>query len=221
MIRSIQEHPAHEVGCHTFSHYYCLEKGQTEAQFEADLQAAREAAATFGIDLRSFVFPRNQYNANYLSICRTHGITAYRGNEEGWLYAARNGEDEGLVRRAFRLLDTWIDLSGPNCHSFPDAMDGLPFNIPSSRFLRPWNSRWSALEGLRLRRITRAMDHAARSGKIFHLWWHPHNFGMNLDRNLDFLKQVLAHFSSLREMHGFRSMTMGEVAREALTEHGT
>lgn len=219
LIRLIQAHPGHEVGCHTFSHYYCLEEGQTETQFAADLQAARHAAERFGITLRSFVFPRNQYQGNYLKICRDQGIACYRGNERSWLYDARSGEQESLFRRMFRLLDSWIDLSGPNCHDLHTDPPRHPLNIPSSRFLRPWNGRTRALEGLRMRRITKAMDHAARNGSVFHLWWHPHNFGKDLEQNMAFLERILQHFQGLQRTHGMRSMTMSELADEVTLAH--
>jgi len=219
LIREIQKHPAHEIACHTFSHYYCLELGQTEEQFAADLVAARAAAQRFGIELKSFVFPRNQYNEAYIGVCREHGFTAYRGNERSWLYGGRNQDDESLFRRGFRLLDTWINLSAHNCHALPKAGDALPIDLPSSRFLRPYSSRFAGLDGLKLRRITKAMDHAARSGKLFHLWWHPHNFGKDLDRNMAFLDRVLAHFTALREEHGMESLTMAELANRA-SSHG-
>lgn len=216
LIRRIQERSMHELACHTFSHYYCLENGQTPDQFESDLLAAKRAAAPFGIHLRSFVFPRNQYNAAYLEICRRHGITAYRGNERSWLYQARSRQQETYFRRGIRLLDAWLNLSGPNCHAFPTTTENLPVDIPSSRFLRPWSARWRVLDGLRLRRITQAMDHAARTGTVFHLWWHPHNFGQDLDRNMAFLEQVLKHYDTLHTTYGFRSMTMGEIANEGI-----
>src|SRR5690606_11461776 len=41
LVRQIAAIPHQEIGTHTFSHYYCLEAGQTEAQFRADLEAAR------------------------------------------------------------------------------------------------------------------------------------------------------------------------------------
>jgi|SRR5690348_10521992 len=34
-----------EIGSHTFSHYYCLEKGQTLETFKADLEAAKQIAS--------------------------------------------------------------------------------------------------------------------------------------------------------------------------------
>lgn len=220
LIERIQRHPTHEIGCHTFSHYYCLERGQTLSQFTDDLQACRRAADAFGIPLRSFVFPRNQYNADYLAACAQAGITSYRGNERSWLYRARNREEETLVRRGLRLLDTWFDLSGPNTHAPTRSAETDAIDIPSSRFLRPYSPRWRALEGLRLRRITKAMDHAARNGRIFHLWWHPHNFGVHVDENIAFLERILAHYGTLQRSHGFRSLTMGELADEVRSEHG-
>lgn len=215
MIKLVQAHPAHEVACHTFSHYYCLEKGQTVEQFSADLEAAQAAARSLGISLSSLVFPRNQFNPAYLAISRQLGITAFRGNERNWLHEARNGEQERLLRRGFRLLDAWINLTGHNCHAFPAARPDLPMDIPASRFLRPWTPRLRRLEGLRLRRITKAMDHAARTGTIFHLWWHPHNFGVNIDQNLAFLDSILRHFEQLRNAYGMESLTMGQVPQKA------
>lgn len=212
LIREIQKHPAHEIACHTFSHYYCLEHGQTEAEFAADLEAARHAARAFGMELKSFVFPRNQYNQHYLAVCAAHGITSYRGNERSWLYHGRNKEDESQFRRALRLLDTWFNLSGPNCHELPKRGDALPVDLPSSRYLRPFNRKYAMLDGLKLRRITRAMDHAARTGTLFHLWWHPHNFGSDLERNMAMLEKILAHFDKLHRAHGFQSFTMNQLA---------
>lgn len=216
LIRMIQRHPAHEIAGHTFSHYYCLERGQTEAQFAADLEAARRAARESGVELKSFVFPRNQYNQRYLSICAAHGITAYRGNERSWLYRARNRDQESRFRRALRLLDTWIDLTGPNTHPLPKATDAIPIDIPSSRFLRPYSRRFAWLDAMKLRRITRAMTYAARHGEVYHLWWHPHNFGRDLERNMAFLQRILSHFDHLRMEHGLESLTMGELAQRAL-----
>src|SRR5256885_2930105 len=55
-------------------------------------------------------------------------------------------------------------------------------DIPASRFLRPVGNS-AVLERLRLQRITSAMETAARRRRLFHLWWHPHNFGVDLQRS--------------------------------------
>jgi hypothetical protein len=88
-------------------------------------------------------------------------------------------------------------------------------DIPASRFLRP-AGKSVVLERLRLRRITSAMETAARRGKLFHLWWHPHNFGVDLRENLAFLRAILDCFHTLQERYGMRSMTMAALADDVL-----
>jgi hypothetical protein len=75
------------------------------------------------------------------------------------------------------------------------------------------------LERLRLWRITSAMETAARRRTLFHLWWHPHNFGVDLQENLAFLRDILDHFRTLQDRYGMRSMTMAALADEVLHAH--
>jgi hypothetical protein len=56
------------------------------------------------------------------------------------------------------------------------------------------------------------MEDAAVNRKIFHLWWHPHNFGVNTAQNIAFLKNILDHFHKLREDYGMASLNMGEIS---------
>ncbi len=173
------------------------------------MAAAINVARRRGLEVRSLVFPRNQVNPEYLPVCSELGIAGYRGNEESWLYESRNQTAESLLRRALRLTDAYLNLSGHNCYSLNGDQ---PANIRSSRFLRPASRPLAALEPLRLRRIKKDLDHAAQHGLIYHLWWHPHNFGRDTDRNIAFLRRVLDHFSKLRDKHGMLSMNMGEIA---------
>jgi peptidoglycan/xylan/chitin deacetylase (PgdA/CDA1 family) len=214
LIKRIQQHPQHEIGTHTFSHYYCLEKGQTLADFKADIEAAKKAASKFGIELTSLVFPRNQFNDAYLALCKEAGITAIRGNETSWLYTARNDENESLVRRAFRLLDSYVNLSGHHCYDGNKISKALSINIPSSRFLRPFSPRLKKFDALKLKRITSAMTYAAKNGLVYHLWWHPHNFGIHQTENFSFLEKILQHYKRLNEQYQFQSCTMRELANQ-------
>ena len=66
--------PNMEIGTHTFSHYYCLEDGQTNEQFKEDLIAAVSIAKSKNIATESIVFPRNQYSPEAIAICAEHGI---------------------------------------------------------------------------------------------------------------------------------------------------
>jgi hypothetical protein len=211
VIRSIQAVPFQEIGTHTFSHYYCLEPGQDASAFTADLRAARAAAALLGIDVQSLVFPRNQVNAEYLSICARAGITAYRGACASWAHAPRSHQAESRVHRASRLLDSYVPLSGD--HSYASLpRESLPVNVPASRFLRPFTPAMRHLEPLRLRRITGELRTAASRGALYHLWWHPHNFGTYLHENLAMLRAILEEYRRLATDHGMTSRNMGEVA---------
>ncbi len=216
LIKLIQQYPNQEIGTHTFSHYYCLEEGQTINDFKADIEKAIEIAAKYNIQLNSLVFPRNQFNDAYLNVCSNLGIKCYRGNEHSWLYTARNGEKESLFRRSLRLIDAYINISGHNCYADEYLKSKFPMDIPSSRFLRPFSKKLKILDHLRLKRITTGMTYAAKNNLMYHLWWHPHNFGMNQNENFDFLKMILNHYQYLNKEYNFKSYTMAALAKSLI-----
>ncbi len=214
LLAQVRRAPGQEVATHTFSHYYCREPGQTPDDFRADLLAALSVAHERGDELRSLVFPRNQYEEAYLTVAHELGIMCYRGNEAAWMYQKQSEAAQTIWQRAARLLDSYVSISGPNTYQPAELARSRPFNIPASRFLRPWSALLAPLEALREQRIMSAMTHAARQGEVFHLWWHPHNFGANLSQNLAVLRRLAEHFQKLRMQYGFRSRSMGELAAE-------
>ena len=113
------------------------------------------------------------------------------------------------------MLDAHVDLSGPLASEWLGRGAEPPADLPASWFLRPERPGFGPLRWLRLRRIKRAMDHAARTGTIFHLWAHPHNFGGDVGGSTGFLEEVFKHYQQLREREGMNSLTMGEAARRA------
>lgn len=210
LIQAIASTPHQEIGTHTFSHFYCLEDGQNCNTFRADLKAAVSAAKRLGVDIRSLVFPRNQVNQEYLTVCAELGIKAYRGNNAGWMYAPRPRHKESVVRRGTRLIDFYLNLSGHNTYNPNDAWGTLPVNVPSSRYL--WmGSRWlRLLEPIRMRRMREEMSYAARHGRIYHLWFHPEDVGLDMERNLSFVRRVLDLFAGMREKGAIESLNMNE-----------
>jgi peptidoglycan/xylan/chitin deacetylase (PgdA/CDA1 family) len=205
-----------ELGTHTFSHYYCLERGQTADDFDADLEAAQRIGARFGDVTRSLVFPRNQYNAAYRDVMSRRGVRAYRSNGTSWAYAPSPAR-EPLAKRAVRLADAYAPIAGWRTHPWPVADGTRLADIPASAFLRPYRPELRHLDRLRLLRLSTSLTHAARRGRIFHLWWHPHNFGTHLAENMRLLEHLLDHFDALRRAHGMESMTMGEAAEHAVS----
>ena len=214
LARLIAACPGQEIGTHTFSHRCALEQGETVAGFSADVASALAQLREWGIKCKSIVFPRNQYGAEYLEACRSLGLSHFRGNEAKWFYAPAPGKEQTKGRRLCRLIDNYVDLSGPNVS--PDgAGDGPLVNVASSRFLRPFNRRLAPLDRLRVRRIEKAMQEAAVTGRTFHLWWHPENFGKNLTENMTILTKVLDWFERLRDGYGMYSRAMHEVGQRA------
>lgn len=212
LIDLIKRYPNQEIATHTFSHYYCLERGQNQENFKQDILAAIQIAKQKEIEIKSLVFPRNQFNDEYLEVIESSGITSYRGNERSWIYNAANGEGEKLLRRVFRFMDAYINISGHHSYSLDELRLKRPYDIPSSRFLRPYSKRLKILERLRLRRILDSMTYAAKRSEVFHLWWHPHNFGLNQKENMVFLSNILAHYIELNNKFGFESVTMKKLA---------
>lgn len=214
LIQQIAEQQGQEIATHTFSHYYCLEAGQTQEQFEADIIAAVNIAQHFKLTTKSLVFPRNQENEHYTGILKKYGIECYRGNETHWMYQASNSRGQTFVKRILRLLDSYIDISGSNTYSLQQA-NHTPFNFRASRFLRPYSSKLKLIDGLKLIRIKKAMTYAAKNNEIFHLWWHPHNFGANTQQNIEFLQAIVAHYQQLQSDYNMQSLNMYELCQLA------
>ena len=205
-----------EIGSHTFSHYYSLEHGQNIEAFKADIIAAKKIAAKKNIDLKTFVFPRNQFTDDHLKVLRDEGFIAYRGNEPSWLFSSLTYGRSLVFRRPFRLLDAYLNLSGHNCYSNKHMKKGTLVDIPSSRFLRPVSDKLSRFENMRLNRIRNSMTYAAKEKLTYHLWWHPHNFGANTTENLAFLEKILVHFKYLSDKYDYRSSSMLQLAEHLI-----
>jgi len=218
LIKLIQQYPGQEIATHTFSHYYCLE-GASLASFETDLLAAKHIADAYNITLQSIVFPRNQYSNEHLAICKKSGITAYRGNANASIYQPRNNEKVSIPIRVLRVLDSYINFTGHNTYHSRELYKTGMVNIPASSFLWPYSKKLSALDPVRLNRIKKSLTHAAKNNEVYHLWWHPHNFGVNSKENFGFLEQILKHHQLLHKKYGFESKSMKEIAEEIIATH--
>ena len=191
----------HEIACHTFSHYYCLEAGQSNDEFKEDIKTAIEIAKDQGVSLDSIVFPRNQCNNDYLQVIEDSGMTSFRGTETAWYYNPSTKINLPKTAKMLRLLDSYINISGHNTYLIPGLAKSFPFNIPSSRFLRPHVPILMLFNALKLKRIKKSMTFAAKNNEVYHLWWHPHNFGTNQNENFLFLEQILIHYQALNKKY--------------------
>ena len=208
IISVIRKIPHQEIGTHTYSHYYCLEPGQSIKEFDADLGEAVNLARQKRLELKSLVFPRNQLSREYLKICSKWGIENVRSNPDSWYW--KNPSSNNILIRAGRTLDAYLPL-GKKTYSYEKPNDyALLLEQRASRFYRPYEKN-SLLRNLKLRRIKNEMTRAAEKGEIYHLWWHPHNFGTNPKESLKDLEIVLSHYSFLKGKYNFESHNMEEV----------
>lgn len=221
LIRLISETPRQEVASHTFSHYVALEPGQGFPSFAADLEAAIAIAKSHGHDLRTLVMPRHQSRPDYFPAYRSAGFTVHRGNEPNRLNLPERGGQTPIWVRGARLLDSYLNVTGPSTFSWEQmaVRDGLQ-DVPESRFFRPPMTRHALIENLRIRRITGAMETAAKLGQVYHLWWHPHNFGLHQGHQLAQLERVLRAYRTLQQDYGMLSLNMAEAASMAALGQG-
>lgn len=207
LIDKIQNTPNQEFATHTYAHYYCLENGQNIEQFRADLRKCIELANHRGVKIKSLVFPRNQFNENYLGVCKEFGITSVRINPTNWYWSSV--AENSLKNKIFRTGDAYI---GFNDKSYSveeiELFDASISLQKASRFLRP---RAGKLNKLRLQRIKNEMLYAAKKKEIYHLWWHPHNFGDHPNESLEDLKEILSCYKHCEKKYGMQSLTMNEI----------
>ncbi len=215
LVEQILETQGQEIASHSYSHFSCCEKGATPEQFAADLACARQVGSEMGVKYRSFVFPRNQIQDAYLTELKTFDYLVFRGNPKHWLH--RNGHfvAGSHAGRGVRLVDSYLPISG-NQVVKASSVSGL-IDLSASLLLRPWSRPFSVLEPIRLLRLKRAMKAAADEGGIFHLWWHPHNFGINTKENMLVLESLLQYFACLRDKNGMKSARMDDFGIGALS----
>lgn len=217
LVKQIQLADNQELATHTYSHYYCLEPGQTKADFEADLDKAAEISAEYGNKIQSLVFPRNQLYTDYLPSCVDRGITSVRSNPAIWYWDTAKATT--LKTKIFRTADAYIPFK-PKGYPFSSLNPDVPQQQPASRFLRPQH-KYSLLNSLRLKRIQDEMIAAAKKGEIYHLWWHPHNFGIDSEGALKNLGKILETFKYCKEKFNFQSLSMEEMQKTTYDKTST
>jgi len=212
VVRQLATIEGQEIGSHTFSHYYCLEPGQNETALRADLRAAKAIAKHLGIDVRSLVLPRNQWNPAYADAVRDEGFSCYRGAQSSWGHRPAASGGLNLPRRTARLFESYLGGAPPPTTSWKEINEpsGL-CNVPASAFLRPYSPGRRWLEPLRISRMKSGLRDAAKRSRVFHLWWHPHNFVQNTSQNFDLLRDLLDDYARLAGSEGMRSINMGDV----------
>lgn len=209
LISKIADTPNQEIASHTYSHFYCNEDGANEDDFLDDIKKAIYVTESkIGKKPSSIVFPRNQINDKYIKLLNLEGFKVYRGCQKNILYRESSNN---IIIRGLRLIDAYTGISGYKTYYMKEVFEKGIYNVKASSMLRPYNLKFSFLEPFKINTIKRAMLYAAKKGQIYHLWWHPHNMGINTAENIKQLQKILSYFEFLNKEYGMVSNTMKEI----------
>ena len=62
-----------------------------------------------------------------------------------------------------------------------------------------------------MKRLKKSMLNAAKTNSLFHIWFHPHNFGTNTFECINQLKELLEYYEILKEKYGMQNLNMSEI----------
>jgi hypothetical protein len=195
----------HDLGSHSYAHLYFGEASR-EALAE-DVARVREVHDRHGLDTTSWVFPRNQ--VAHLDLLEQAGVRVFRSLDLGWHIAVR--ERLGKVPgRAANLADKLLPV--PPATVAPSRRGAL-VDLPSSMLLL-------SRDGLRalvhpaaaVAKAKLGLARAARNGETFHLWFHPSNFYVDTERQLDVLERIVAAAADARDRGRLDVRTMKSFA---------
>ncbi len=193
-----------EIGCHTFSHVRIGEPGCSRECFASELSACRAEAEKLGLNLQSFVFPRN--SVGHLDVLSDAGFLAYRGVSPSLFERL-----PGIARRVCRQLGHFLPLTPPV--ALPKRENGL-WNLPASYFYPSTYQWWKRIFGIsRLYKVKLGLRKAARKPAVFHLWFHPFNLASQPDKFMSELENIFAEVCRYRNAGRLENLTMGELAR--------
>lgn len=191
MIRDCEV--AQEIGSHSFSHVIFGDSGCSRETARSEIAACVQSARELGVELRSFVFPRN--SVGHLDVLRENGFVCYRGPEPHWY------ENENVSAMRRRLAHLWevIRAAEPPVVMPEETIKGL-WNIPGSMIYFPMHGfrRFVPLRH-RVRRAIKGLDAAVRHRRIFHLWFHPTNLADQMDSMFEGLRSILEYAAHLRK----------------------
>lgn len=200
-----------EIGSHSFSHLIVDDPACTPEVFTSELAAATKAAAPWGIELRSFVYPRN--SIAQVERLAEHGYRSYRGKRLSPSFAGR----PAWQQRALRFVDRVYPLAGSVARPVRHA-SGV-WNIPQSCYLlappaptrrwRPTRPTYGPIARLR---------QAARHQSVFHMWFHPHNI-VGRSGALQTLERICAAAARLRDAGRLDVVTMGDLGARLEAAH--
>jgi peptidoglycan/xylan/chitin deacetylase (PgdA/CDA1 family) len=191
----VRKSEGQEIACHSFCHRP-LGSMTPPAEAVAELGAAEEAAEVKGVNLSTFVFPRNEVG-NLVALKRYR----YLG------YRERLRRPSGILGKALSLAAELNTRATPQAE---DRGDPALIPIPAGYFFNwRFGARRRIPKEVTLARWSNLLKATARDGGVAHLWMHPHNLITGPD-TADVLEKVFAEVAELQQRGDIRVETQEE-----------
>lgn len=192
-----------EIGCYTFSHIDVSKEGCSEECFGSELDECKKMASDFGLQLTSFVYPRNR--VALIDVLKDKGFLCYRDRDDDWF---KNSEER--LRRLAHAVDNYLCL--PVKATTPKKTNGI-WSLPGSYFYIHKDG-WAKFIPIsfRVRKAKTGIDSAISNKQIFHLWFHPFNLASDPDGLIYGLEKIFIYFKKMKAEGLIENMTMGEMA---------
>jgi hypothetical protein len=204
IVRQLLEaEPRQEIASHSFAHIIFADPGCSAAAAEADLEACVDVAREWGLELRSFVYPRNR--VGHQAALGRCGFRCYRGADP-----VRYSRWPRPLRRLAHYMEDLLALPPPTVQP---VRDGDLWNIPGSLMLQGMDGVRALIPAAcRTQRCMAGLRRAVERRDLFHLWFHPANLAIRMDRMIEALDPVLAAAAAARDRGDLEILTMGSLA---------
>jgi peptidoglycan/xylan/chitin deacetylase (PgdA/CDA1 family) len=192
----------HEIACHGFSHLPIGDSTVCRLEAAHEIQSADAIAREKGLNLKTFVFPRNLIG--HTDLLAAAGYIGYRG---------RLVRSTGTAVGKLSALAEWNVLARAQPHGVQD--NGLQV-IPPGNFLN-WRrgARKLVPRGVTSLRWYNILKDAVHRGMVAHIWLHPHNI-IDGPETFDVLCQIISMAAQLRDVGELRILTQREYCTEAV-----
>lgn len=198
-------HPQ-EVASHSFAHMLMDDPACGPEVLASDLAASRRAAEACGVELTSYVYPRN--GLGHLGELAAAGYTGYRGGRPSAPFAGA----ARWARAGLTLVDRLRPLRGSAVWPVVRDDAGGMVNVAQTYLFAPDvkgrrlpPTVWARFPAARVRQ-------AARHRSLCHLWFHPYNITAVPDRALSALEAVCRVMARERDRGRLDLLTMAQVA---------
>lgn len=196
--------PKQEIACHSFCHPIFSDPGCSRETAESDVAKCVTLAKEKGIDLNSFVFPRN--SPGHLDVLSEHGFKVFRGKDTAFC----NLKPE-ILRKGMVLFSDMLAITPPVVVA-KLILDKKLVEVKSSMLFRFAHGASKFIpKGTRFKKAKKGIDAAIRKRKIFHIWLHPISFAWETSEMFDEFEKILAYAYSQKRSGNLKISTLQEI----------